>query len=148
MKIKDVRISKIKLVEHLGEVEPAWTPGTASITSTIGGYDFTEIELDSGEIGIGPGCDEIIIKDSKDYLIGKSPNDVIDHYKFLLNKTRNIPYRGLAGIDIALWDLRGKIEGKSISSILGRKKDTLVPYASYVILSEPEERAEMSKKYD
>ena len=77
MKIKDVRISKIKLVEHLGEVEPAWTPGTASITSTIGGYDFTEIELDSGEIGIGPGCDEIIIKDSKDYLIGKSPNDVI-----------------------------------------------------------------------
>ena len=146
MRIKDVRTSKIKLVEHLGEVEPAWTPGTASITSTIGGYDFTEIELDSGEIGIGPGCDEIIIKDSKDYLIGKSPNDVIDHYKFLLNKTRNIPYRGLAGIDIALWDLRGKIEGKSISSILGRKKDTLVPYASYVILSEPEERAEMSKK--
>jgi L-alanine-DL-glutamate epimerase-like enolase superfamily enzyme len=146
MKIKDVRTSKIKLVEHLGEVEPAWTPGTASIISTIGGYDFTEIELDSGEIGIGPGCDEITIKDSKEYLLGKSPNDVIEHYKFLVNMTRNIPYRGLSGIDIALWDLRGKIEGKSISSILGRKKDTLVPYASYVILSEPEERAEMSKK--
>ncbi len=146
MKIKDVRTSKIKLVEHLGEVEPAWTPGTASITSTIGGYDFTEIELDSGEIGIGPGCDKITIKDSKEYLIGKSPNDVIEHYKFLLNKTRNYPYSGLAGIDIALWDLKGKIEEKSISSILGRKKDTLVPYASYVILSEPEERAEISKK--
>ena len=66
MKIKDVRTSKIKLVEHLGEVEPAWTPGTASITSTLGGYDFTEIELDSGEIGIGPGCDKITIKDSKE----------------------------------------------------------------------------------
>ena len=27
MKIKDVRKSKIKLVEYLGEVEPAWTQG-------------------------------------------------------------------------------------------------------------------------
>ena len=109
MKIKDVRTSKIKLVEYLGEVEPAWTPGWASQISTIGGYDFTEIELDTGEIGIGPGCDEIIIKDSKEYLLGKSPIDVIEYYKYLVYRTRNIPYRGLAGIDIALWDLRGII---------------------------------------
>ena len=34
---------KIKLVEYLGEVEPAWTPGWYSQTSTIGGQDFTEI---------------------------------------------------------------------------------------------------------
>ena len=37
-------------------------------------------------------------------------------------RTRNIPYNGLAGIDIALWDLRGKVQGKSISEILGRKR--------------------------
>ena len=145
MKIKDVRKSKIKLVEYLGEVEPAWTPGWYSQTSTIGGQDFTEIELENGDIGIGPGCDDIIIKDSKEYLIGKSPIDVIDHYKYLMYRTRNIPYNGLAGIDIALWDLRGKVQGKSISEILGRKKDNLVPYASFVILSDPDERAQMSK---
>ena len=145
MKIKDVRKSKIKLVEYLGEVEPAWTPGWYSQTSTIGGQDFTEIELENGDIGIGPGCDDIIIKDSKEYLIGKSPLDVIDHFKYLMYRTRNIPYNGLAGIDIALWDLRGKVQGKSISEILGRKKDNLVPYASFVILSDPDERAQMSK---
>ena len=60
-------------------------------------------------------------------------------------RTRNIPYNGLAGIDIALWDLRGKVQGKSISEILGRKKDNLIPYASFVILSDPDERAQMSK---
>jgi len=145
MKIKDVRKSKIKLVEYLGEVEPAWTPGWHSQTSTIGGQDFTEIELENGDIGIGPGCDDIIISDSKEYLIGKSPLDVIDHFKFLMYRTRNIPYNGLAGIDIALWDLRGKVQGKSISEILGRKKDNLIPYASFVILSDPDERAQMSK---
>ena len=145
MKIKDVRKSKIKLVEYLGEVEPAWTPGWYSQTSTIGGIEFTEIELDNGDIGIGPKCDDGIIKDSKEYLIGKSPLDVIKHFKYLMYRTSNPPYNGLAGIDIALWDLNGKIQKKSISEILGRKKDQLIPYASYVILSEPEERAELSK---
>ena len=145
MKIKDIRLSKIKLVEYLGEVEPAWSPGS-KVKSNIGGTDFVEIELDNGEIGIGPGCDPTILNDSKEYLIGKNPTDVIDHFKYLTYKTRNIPYRGLAGIDIALWDLKGKVENKSISEILGRKKNHLIPYASLVILSDPEERGEMAKK--
>ena len=42
MKIKEVRLSKIKLVEYLGDVEPAWSPGWASQKSTIGGYNFTD----------------------------------------------------------------------------------------------------------
>ena len=37
------------------------------------------------------------------------------------------------------------MQGKSISEILGRKKDNLIPYASFVILSDPDERAQMSK---
>ena len=145
MKIKDIRLSKIKLVEYLGEVEPAWSPGS-KVKSNIGGTDFVEIELENGEIGIGPGCDPTILNDSKEYLIGKNPTDVIDHFKFLIYKTRNIPYRGLAGIDIALWDLKGKVENKSVSEMLGRKKNYLIPYASLVILSDPEERGEMAKK--
>jgi|TARA_B110000495_G_scaffold202863_1_gene224310 D-galactarolactone cycloisomerase len=147
MKIKDLRLSKLKLIEHLGEVEPAWSPGT-KVKSNIGGGSFVEIELDNGEIGIGPSCDENILNDAKNYLIGKSPIDVISHFKFLIYKTKNIPYNGLAGIDIALWDLKGKIEKKSISEILGRKKDFLIPYASFVILSDPEERAHMSSSLD
>ena len=146
MKIKDVRTVKIKLVEYLGEVEPAWTPGWASQTSTIGGYNFTEIELENGEIGIGPSCNEIVIENAKEYLVGKSPENVAEHYKYMIYRSHNSPYNGLAGIDIALWDLKGKINNKPISDILGRKKDSLIPYASYVVLSDPDERAEMSYK--
>ena len=145
MKIKDIRSSKIKLVDFLGKVEPAWSPGSF-VDSTIGGTDFTEIELENGEIGIGPACDNSIIQVAKEYLIGKSPIDVQDHFKYMIYAASNIPYRGLAGIDIALWDLKGKILGKSISEIIGRKKDKLIPYASYVVLSDPEERAEISKQ--
>ena len=115
MKIKDVRTVKIKLVEYLGEVEPAWTPGWASQTSTIGGYNFTEIELENGEIGIGPSCNEIVIENAKEYLVGKSPENVAEHYKYMIYRSHNSPYNGLAGIDIALWDLKGKINNKPIS---------------------------------
>ena len=117
MKIKDLRLSKTKLVDYLGDVEPAWSPGS-TVKSNIGGTIFTEIELDSGEIGIGPGCDSSILSDAKEYLIGKNPSDVIDHFKYLIYKTRNIPYNGLAGIDVALWDLKGKIESKSIELLM------------------------------
>ena len=144
MKIKDLRVSKTKLIDYLGDVEPAWSPGS-TVKSTIGGTEFTEIELENGDIGIGPGCDKSILSSAKEYLVGKNPVNVIDHFKYLIYQCRNIPYNGLAGVDIALWDLKGKIENKSISNILGRKKDYLIPYSSFVILSEPDERAEMAK---
>jgi len=82
MRIKDIRSSKIKLVEFLGKVEPAWSPGSF-VDSTIGGINFTEIELENGEIGIGPACDNSIIQVAKEYLIGKSPIDVQGHFKYM-----------------------------------------------------------------
>ena len=90
MKIKDLRLSKTKLVDYLGDVEPAWSPGS-TVKSNIGGTIFTEIELDSGEIGIGPGCDSSILSDAKEYLIGKNPSDVIDHFKYCLLYTSPSP---------------------------------------------------------
>ena len=108
MKIKDLRVSKTKLIDYLGDVEPAWSPGS-TVKSTIGGTEFTEIELENGDNGIGPGCDKSILNSAKEYLVGKNPVDVIDHFKFLIYQCRNIPYNGLAVVDIALWDLKGKI---------------------------------------
>jgi L-alanine-DL-glutamate epimerase-like enolase superfamily enzyme len=39
-------------------------------------------------------------------------------------------YRALAGLDTALWDLRGKLEGKSVSELLGGAPRRLRAYAS------------------
>ena len=39
-------------------------------------------------------------------------------------------YRALAGLDTALWDLRGKLEGKSVCELLGGKPRFLPVYAS------------------
>ena len=39
-------------------------------------------------------------------------------------------YRALAGIDTALWDVRGKLEGKGVSELLGGERRSLPAYAS------------------
>jgi len=38
--------------------------------------------------------------------------------------------RALTGLDTALWDLRGKLEGKSVCELLGGKPRPLTPYGS------------------
>jgi L-alanine-DL-glutamate epimerase-like enolase superfamily enzyme len=39
-------------------------------------------------------------------------------------------YRALAGLETALWDLRGKLEGKSVCALLGREPRALRAYGS------------------
>ena len=39
-------------------------------------------------------------------------------------------YRALAGLDTALWDLRGKLEGKSVAGLLGGDSGSVPAYAS------------------
>jgi L-alanine-DL-glutamate epimerase-like enolase superfamily enzyme len=39
-------------------------------------------------------------------------------------------HRALAGVDTALWDLRGKLEGKSVCELLGARQRSLRAYAS------------------
>jgi L-alanine-DL-glutamate epimerase-like enolase superfamily enzyme len=39
-------------------------------------------------------------------------------------------YRALAGLDTALWDLRGKLEGKSVCELLGGQPRRMLVYAS------------------
>ncbi|WP_309085743.1 mandelate racemase/muconate lactonizing enzyme family protein [Chelativorans sp.] len=44
----------------------------------------------------------------------------------------------ISGIDIALWDLRGKREGRSVSDLIGRRRGDLPVYASFLRCSSEE----------
>ncbi|MGH3137820.1 MAG: mandelate racemase/muconate lactonizing enzyme family protein [Gaiellaceae bacterium] len=52
-------------------------------------------------------------------------------------------YRALAGLDTALWDLRGKLEGKGVCEIVGARPRSLRAYASSMRRNiSPEDEAE------
>src|SRR4051812_22074481 len=53
---------------------------------------------------------------------------------------RGIALHALSGIDIALWDIKGKVEGKPVSELIGTpQRDKVRAYASMLMPNEPAE---------
>ena len=65
-------------------------------------------------------------------LIGADPSDPVQLWNRMFESTDYLGRRGLTmhaigGVDLALWDLRGKIEGKPVHELLGGAKRDRVP---------------------
>lgn len=143
LKITDVRLVKLRVAEEIGGIEAAWNPGVM-MNITVGGGAIVEVHTDQGLVGIGPAVNAQFIDAAKQYLVGKDPFDVEHHAHALRYYIPELAYQGVAGIDMALWDLIGKACEQPLYKIFGGGKDKVIPYASMIRLSTPEERAEMA----
>ena len=138
--VTDVQVLNLRTLKHVGKLEPAWSPGT-TMSFDVGGGSFTEIHTDGGITGIGPGMHPMLLDSVKEYLIGKSALQVEQHAAALNYYVPDLKYQGVAGVDMALWDIVGKAAGLPLYKLWGGDKDKVIPYASMVLLSTPEERA-------
>jgi D-galactarolactone cycloisomerase len=144
LKITDVRLLRLRTLEEVGSLEPAWDPGGA-LHFRRGGGVCLEMHTDAGLIGIGPACDPQLLSAVKTHLVGRDPFDIERHVAALRYYAQGLPYRGTAGVDIALWDLIGKACGQPLYKLWGGGDDRVVPYASLIRLSTPDERARMAE---
>jgi len=86
-------------------------------------------------------------------LVGQDPSDPVGLWHRMYDSTDYVGRRGLAmhaigGVDLALWDLKGKLEGKPIHELLGGKRRDRVPaYGTiYPMAQTPEEvRAQVAE---
>ena len=142
--IRDVRIHRLRVLEDVGELELAWSPGS-KLMFQRGGGAFIEIETEDGLTGIGPETDDRFLPVLRECLIGKNAFDV-EHLSAQLQfyLPAGTYYQQSGCVDIALWDLIGKACGQPLHRIWGSSRRTITPYASMVRLSNPEERADMA----
>jgi galactonate dehydratase len=91
---------------------------------------FLKLHTDAGVTGIGEGTVEgrittivAAIKELENYLIGKDPRLVQHHWQAMY---RHAFYRGgilltsaLSAVDIAMWDIKGKLLGVPVYELLG-----------------------------
>ena len=126
-----------------------------------GSYDNCVIlvHTDEGLTGVGetesmaPAIQAIIAGPSahsharalREVLLGQDPGDPEALWQLMYESTDYVGRRGLVmhaigGIDLALWDLKGKIEGKPIHALLGgARRDRLTAYGTiYPIEQTPE----------
>lgn len=116
------------------------------------------VHAESGEVGIGsiyshPGLVYMIVRDQLDPLLrGADPLEVEQRWDEMYGLTRWYGRKGaamsaLGGVDTALWDLRGKSEGKPVWALLGGKRSTCPAYASGLLWNTIEGLADQASGY-
>ena len=68
----------------------------------------------------------------KSILVGEDPDDIAGLWEKMYHHTsfcgrRGVVMHAISGIDIALWDLKGKVEGKPVSRLLGMPAHDRLP---------------------
>ena len=118
---------------------------------------FLTVETDEGITGWGEPVVEgraytvaAAVDELADYLIGKDPRQIEDHWTVLY---RGGFYRGgaihmsaLAGIDQALWDIKGKALGVPVYELLGGKVRDRIRVYSWIGGDRPDETATQAKE--
>lgn len=102
---------------------------------------LVRVFTDDGQTGLGsvyshPEMVRMVVEDQlRELLIGEDPLDVERLWERCYGVTRWYGRKGaavsaLGGIDMALWDLRGKAAGKPLYQLLGAQRDRVPAYAS------------------
>lgn len=148
MKIIDVKIIRLR-----AELPPQGQVFSRSGVRASRSATLVQVETDEGLNGIG-SCsgngeliEAIVAKVLKPMLFGMDPTDIDavwdkayfrgGHKEF---GTRGIGVVALSGIDIALWDILGKVRGVPVYQLLGGKVREKVPVYATALYPEAPER--------
>ena len=78
-----------------------------------------------------------LIRTLKPLLMGQDPLERERLLAQMRLMTRNVSYRTVGAIDVALWDLAGKIAGLPIHALMGTYRTSIIGYASSQVLPDP-----------
>jgi L-alanine-DL-glutamate epimerase-like enolase superfamily enzyme len=145
MKITDVEVIELRV--------PGWTGDTFD-----GSYDncLVLVHTDEGMTGIAevdsvPSVIRSIVEARRSHthamglkqiLVGQDPSNVEDLWDRMYDLTsyygrRGVVLHAISAVDIALWDLRGKVLGKSVGALLGTaQRDRVLAYGTVYPLGE------------
>ena len=140
------------LPETLGYSQQYYTKRTAHLV---------EVETDEGVTGwgecFGPGNIAIANKGIVEgviqpMILGMDPidRDVIWHKVYNLMRDhgqKGMPLQSLSGVDIALWDIAGKVTGQPVYKLLGGAHRERIEVYGYGMMLRPEPVSDLAKRF-
>jgi L-alanine-DL-glutamate epimerase-like enolase superfamily enzyme len=114
-------------------------------------WNLVKVETDSGLYGIGeaywgPGVKDLILKQLKPLVVGEDPLNVDKLYTKMLMRSAGVgalagvTVTAASGIEIALWDLAGRILQTPACNLLGgRFRDRVRFYRTLQVVENPED---------
>jgi L-alanine-DL-glutamate epimerase-like enolase superfamily enzyme len=135
-----MRIEEIEIREFTYRLENVGTHTGYHVyeqgsVSTPHGFVMT-IRDDTGEAGhyrgfhFTPTMIDQVQMVAAEFLIGRDPREREGIWQDIWHSLRHTDHFGVGPIDIALWDLAGRHNGESVSTMLGGYRDRIPAYAS------------------
>jgi galactonate dehydratase len=140
-----MKITEIKtfLMQAGSPTETAWSAAGSGGMSTAGARNwcFVKVYTDAGVTGIGecsgwPRVAEAAVRDLSHVLIGQNPQDIERLWQRMSvaimghGQTGVVGYGAIAGLDMALWDIKGKVLNTPVWNLLGGKvRDRIRAYS-------------------
>ena len=148
-----MKIAAIRTIALSCPVDPPYA-SASGVQSRRGGL-LVEVETDNGIVGIGESglgggaTATVIEKDLAPMLIGEDPLMIEGLWQKMFARTRQYGRRGLvmqgmSGIDIALWDIAGKVAKMPVYKLLGACRDRVEAYASGGFYQEGKSSADLA----
>jgi L-alanine-DL-glutamate epimerase-like enolase superfamily enzyme len=88
-----------------------------------------------------------LIAQLKPMVMGRDPLDRQQIYRAMCSRLRTTTYRAVGAVDVALWDIAGKIAGLPIYKMLGAARHGIPAYASSPVLPSAAAYVEQAKEH-
>jgi L-alanine-DL-glutamate epimerase-like enolase superfamily enzyme len=138
-----MKITAIEIKHYRLPLDPpfkaAWDPVVRKDFSTT----IVQVKTDEGITGVGSGDMMLGLHGHEHLFIGRDPFDIERHWQVLDNI--DFHYGRCWPMDIALWDLMGKVKGQPVAKLLGARTLKVLAYASTAEMISPAERAERTR---
>jgi L-alanine-DL-glutamate epimerase-like enolase superfamily enzyme len=140
-----VKISGIEITQHRLHLDPPFRASWDTKPRTQFDATIVRVHTDEGQVGVASGDLMIGFAGHEQLFIGQDPLALERHYRLLSNI--NFHYGRCWPLDLALWDLAGKILGQPCWKLLGGLSDRVRAYASSGTLRDPAQLADAAQRY-
>lgn len=138
-----MKISAIDISHHRAPLDPPFKASWDGRTRTHFDATIVRVRTDTGLEGWGSGDLMVGFDGHEALFIGEDPLRLERHFTVLSNI--DFHYGRCWPLDLALWDLAGKILGQPVWKLLGGMNDRVRAYASSGMLRSPEELADRAE---
>lgn len=139
------KIASIGVTHHRLPLRPAFNPSWDSKPRVHFDATIVRVATDTGLCGYGSGDLMVGFQGHEALFIGQDPLALERHYRVLSNI--DFHYGRCWPLDLALWDLAGKITGQPCWKLLGGLSNRVRAYASSGTLRDPGAMAEAAERY-
>jgi len=140
-----LKIAAIEITQHRLPLDPPFRPSWDFRPRTQFDATIVRVRTDEGLEGVGSGDTMTGFAGHEHLFIGADPLRVERHYRVLTNI--QFHYGRCWPLDLALWDLAGKITGQPVWRLLGGRSTWVPAYASSATLRDPGAQAEAAEAY-